>query len=107
MARKVWIYSIDGAAPKALEGLQPGDMPLRWSADGKSVWILNSRSTPAQIFRLDVDNRRRIPGRQIAFADPAGLDPNYFRLWISADGRSYVYGYARSLEDLYLVDGLR
>jgi hypothetical protein len=38
--------------------------------------------------------------------DPAGvlvINPVY----LSADGRSYVYSYRRVLDDLYVVDGLR
>jgi hypothetical protein len=38
--------------------------------------------------------------------DAAGID-NISRVLMSADGKAYVYGYIRTLSDLYLVEGLK
>jgi hypothetical protein len=54
---------------------------------------------------VDLGTGRRVLMRELAPADPAGLDDvSYIRL--SADGRSYVYSYRRILSTLYLVEGL-
>ncbi len=104
-AGQFFLYHPDREQPDPLEGLARGDNPLRWSVDGKALWLSNSRSTPIQILRFDLATRTRTVWREIAFADPAGLVPN--RVLISADGQSYVYGFARGLASLYMIDGLR
>jgi eukaryotic-like serine/threonine-protein kinase len=100
-------YPIDGGAPLPLDGLLPGDAPVRWSADGRSIWVLGGERPPLRIFQLDVATGRRTLSREIVNADPAGLIPGFLRLLISADGTSYVYGYARTLSDLYVADGVK
>jgi len=85
----------------------PGDAPVRWSADGRSIWVLGGERPPMRIFQLDVATGRRTLSREIVNADPAGLVADYLRLLISADGKSYVYGYARTLSDLYVAEGVR
>jgi hypothetical protein len=44
--------------------------------------------------------------REISPGDPAGLQA-IPTVALSADGRSYVYGYTRALSDLYAVEGLK
>jgi hypothetical protein len=57
--------------------------------------------------RIDVATGRRDVWREIEYADPSGLLPGELRVVMSADGRSYVYGYLRSLSDLYVANGLK
>jgi Tol biopolymer transport system component len=104
---KAWRYPLDGGSPLPLPGLAGGDAPLQWSLDGRSIWVLAKERSPALVFRIDIATGNRTRWREIADADPAGLDPGWFRLWLSADGQSYVYGYKRTLSDLYLVDRLK
>ena len=83
------------------------DTPVRWSGDGRSVWAMNSTTVPPQIARIDAATGRRQVWREITFADPAGLDHGFFRVAITPDGGSYVYGYFRLLCDLYIAGGLK
>jgi len=82
-------------------------VPVRWSADGRSIWILGGERPPMRIFQLDVATGRRTLWREIVNADPAGLVAAFLRLLISEDGQSYVYGYARTLSDLYVAEGVK
>jgi hypothetical protein len=100
-------YPLDGGSPLPLDGLAADDVPLRWSADGRSIWVLGPDRSPATIFRLDVAGGRKALWREITYADPAGLEPDFLRVIISADGKSYVYGYNRTLSDLFVADGVR
>jgi serine/threonine protein kinase/Tol biopolymer transport system component len=100
-------YPIGGGDPLPIEGLLAGDQPLRFSSDGRSLWVLGSDRSPAKIFRFDLEGQRRTLWREISQADPAGLVPDFMRVLISADGASYVYGYARTQSDLYVVDGVK
>ena len=104
---KVWRYPIEGGDPLPLVGLVPGDTPVRWSADGRSIWVLGGALPTIQVFQLDVATGRRALWRDIATVDPAGFVRDFLRLLISADGKSYVYGYLRTLSDLYVADGVR
>jgi len=61
---------------------------------------------PAQVFRVDVATGQRTFWKSVEPADPAGID-TIGRVLVSADGKSYVYGYNRTLSDLYLVQGLK
>jgi Tol biopolymer transport system component len=104
---KVSRYPIEGGEPVPLIGLVAGDIPSRWSADGRSIWVLGGARPTIQVFQLDVATGRRTLWREIATVDPAGFVPDFLKLLISADGKSYVYGYLRSLSDLYVADGVR
>jgi eukaryotic-like serine/threonine-protein kinase len=104
---KVSRYPIEGGEPAPLIGLVAGDIPSRWSADGRSIWVLGGARPTIQVFQIDVATGRRTLWREIATVDPAGFVPDFLKLLISADGKSYVYGYLRSLSDLYVADGVR
>ena len=101
------LYPLGGGAPVTANGFDAGDDPVRWSGDGKSIWSVNQTSGVPRIMRIDVATGRRDVWREIEYADPSGLLPGQLRVVMSADGRSYVYGYLRSLSDLYVADGLR
>ena len=101
-------YRLDGAMPpRPLAGLTPTDSALRWSADGKAIWIFNRATTPPVIQRLDIASGRRQHWREISVSDPAGINPDWDRVLITPDGRGYVYGYSRQLSDLFVVQGLK
>jgi eukaryotic-like serine/threonine-protein kinase len=61
---------------------------------------------PAKIERVDLATGRREPWKEIAPADPAGVQSNA-GIKFSADGKSYAYSTLRILSDLYVVDGLK
>jgi eukaryotic-like serine/threonine-protein kinase len=101
------LYPLGGGAPVTANGFGAGDAPIRWSGDGKSIWTVNETSGVPRIMRIDVATGRRDVWREIEYADPSGLLPSELRVAMSADGRNYVYGYLRSLSDLYVADGLK
>jgi Tol biopolymer transport system component len=96
----------EGGAPRALAGLDAAEQPLRWSADGRSLFAYRPGQVPARVFRLDVASGRREPWLTVAPADLSGVlavGP----VLLTPDGRTYVYGYRRVVSDLYAVSGLR
>jgi hypothetical protein len=105
--RPFWLYPIDGGPPVPAKGFLPGDTAIRWTADGSSMWTVSEATGAPQILRVDVTTGKRDVWRTIAYADPAGLSSGWLRVVISADGTSYVYGYNRTLADLYSAEGLR
>ena len=96
----------EGGAPRPLAGLDAAEQPLRWSADGRSLFAYRPGQVPARVFRLDVASGRREPWLTLAPADLSGVlavGP----VLLTPDGRTYVYGYRRVVSDLYAVSGLR
>jgi tRNA A-37 threonylcarbamoyl transferase component Bud32/WD40 repeat protein len=100
------IWSFDGGDPVPLPGSQPGDFPVLWSADGKTVYASQRQDKAARVEMIDVQTGRRSPFRTFAPVDPAGIIAVDF-VTLSSDARVYAYSYRRFLSALYQVDGLR
>jgi hypothetical protein len=63
---------------------------------------------PFHVFRVGVATGRREAWLDTSPPDPAGVEPaNAMGAVLTPDGRYYAYGYARTLSDLFLVEGLR
>jgi Tol biopolymer transport system component len=92
---------------RALRGLESGDTPLRWSGDGRSLFLhAAGGGLPARVVRLDPASGRREPWMSLQPTDPAGV-VGVGSIVLTPDGRTYVYEYIRALSDLYLVQGMR
>ena len=102
---KLVIYPVEGGAPEVIPGVQGGDRPLRWTADGKTLLVAAVES-PNVIFDLDLATGKRKLFRTMPVPD--GLRPQDLSSPIFApDLKSYVYSYTRITSDLYVVDGLK
>jgi hypothetical protein len=104
--RRIVLYSPDGGAPKAVPGVEPEEIVLRWTADGRGLYMGRLSSMPVTVYRLDLATGQREPVHSFAPADSAGV-LNVGPALPSADGKSYVYSYRRILDDLYVVTGAR
>jgi dipeptidyl aminopeptidase/acylaminoacyl peptidase len=102
------LFPLDGAGEgRPVPGLEAGDAPLRWSADGGYLFLrARGAGLPARVVRLDAGSGRREPWMELSPADPAGV-VGVGSIVLTPDGRTYVYEYVRSLSDLYLVEGMR
>src|SRR5271170_1349417 len=101
-----YLYPLAGGQPIPVPGFQVGEEPIEWSADGKSLYIYRPGEFPAKVVLLDLATGKRTPWRSLAPADPAGVS-QIGPILITPDGKSYIYGYHRTLSDLYLVEGLK
>jgi Tol biopolymer transport system component/predicted Ser/Thr protein kinase len=104
--RNSYFYAIAGGEPKPIPGFQVGEVVMSWAGDGRSIFAAARGQVPAQVYRVDLSNGQRAFWKAMEPADAAGID-TIGRVLISADGKSYVYGYNRTLSDLYLVQGLK
>jgi dipeptidyl aminopeptidase/acylaminoacyl peptidase len=104
--RRLLLYPVEPGTPAPIAGAAPGDAPIRFSPDGRTLYVLVRGDGPgSEIARIEVPSGERAAGRQIspeAIAGVAGVP----RVFLSADGESYVYSYVRLLDELFLVDGL-
>jgi eukaryotic-like serine/threonine-protein kinase len=104
--QKVYLFPVEGGEAKLVPGMLPGEIATAWSADGRTLFVMARGQVPAQVFRVDLSSGQRTPWKTVEPADAAGID-TVGRLIMSADNKSYVYAYVRTLSDLYLVQGLR
>jgi eukaryotic-like serine/threonine-protein kinase len=103
---KTLMLDISGGAARPVPGVQAGETPVAWSADGQSALVSSDREDSATVTRVNLKTGQRTPWKVLTPADPAGL-VRMFNLHFSADGKSYAYTYARQLGELYVVEGLR
>jgi WD40 repeat protein len=102
--REIDIFPIAGGEPQRGGERQPGESVFGWSADSRGLFV-GRVGAELNVDRIDIDTWQRTPWRTFSIPDPVGV-----RIWnliLTPDGRSYAYGYARHLDDLYLVDGLK
>ena len=110
--RRLQLYATGtdtGAAgePRTIPGAEPGDVPVRFTPDGRALYVLVRDAAPrAEIHRIDLATGDRQLWKELVPADPVGVY-GVPRVFLSADAQAYVYSYVRMLDELYLVDGLR
>jgi len=103
--RQIRLYSTQGAAARPMPGGETADVPLRFTEDGRELYVLG-RQLPARVFRVNLESGRREMWKELMPTDRAGITA-IFSVLPAADGRAYVYSYDRTLSQLYLVEGLK
>ncbi|HEY3202082.1 MAG TPA: hypothetical protein VGL03_00335, partial [Thermoanaerobaculia bacterium] len=100
--QSVSVYPVEGGDPRPVPGLREGEKPIRWSADGRSLYVRRIGDTPIRIFSVDISTGHRQLWKVVA---PAA--PPHVQFLITADGKSYVNAHTTNSSDLYLVEGLK
>ncbi|MFY9552048.1 MAG: protein kinase [Thermoanaerobaculia bacterium] len=100
------IYPAQPGEPRPTPGFEADDAPIRWMADGRSVFVMAPTVPPGVIHVVDVATGRRTTWRQFQPPDPSGVE-QVGPAAIAPDGRSFVVSYRRVLGDLYVATGLR
>jgi eukaryotic-like serine/threonine-protein kinase len=103
---KAYAYPVTGGEPQLVRGIESGEQPIEWSADGKAMYLYKSGDLPAKVFRLDLATGQRTLWKELIPSDSAGVS-RLGPIMITPDGKSCLYGYHRVLSDLYLVEGLK
>jgi len=103
---KAYAYSVAGGEPQVVRGIESGEQPIEWSADGKTMYVYKPGDLPAKVYRLDLATGHRTLWKELIPSDSAGVS-RLGPIIITPDGKSCLYGYHRVLSDLYLVEGLK
>jgi len=104
---KAGIYPIEGdEKPRPIPALDDKDKIVRWSGDGHSLFVFPRGELPVKVSRLNLVTGRKELAKEISPYDRAGISqpPS---IYLTPDGKGYVYRVSRYLMDLYLVDGLK
>jgi Tol biopolymer transport system component len=100
------VVSLENGEARQVPGVGSNDLPIQWTADGRSLYVYDPGELPARISTVELATGRRAPWLEIMPRDPAGV-LGIERICMTTDGRSYAYSYPHFLSDLYLVEGLR
>jgi serine/threonine protein kinase/Tol biopolymer transport system component len=104
--QKGYLYPTSGGEPTVIKGLNPGEQPIVWSADGHAVYVYQPGELPARVYRVELQTGQRTLWKQLMPSDPAGVE-NIGPILLTPDAKTCVFGYHRMLADLYLVEGLK
>lgn len=104
--QKGYLFPVEGGQPRLIPGLASDELPVSWSADGRALLIYRLGELPAKVYRLELSNGQKSVLKGLLPSDSAGINV-IGPIFATPDGKNFVYGYVRSLSDLYLVEGLK
>ncbi len=101
------LHPLDGGSPREVRGLDQSDRALRFSSDGRFLYVGRPiGEIPARAYRVDVTTGRRELVRELAPRDAAATAALRCQA-VSSDGKTLVFQYREFLGELYLANGLR
>jgi hypothetical protein len=101
------LFTIDSGTMADIKGLLPEDQVVRWSGDGRALFVSRALSARQRdLVRLDLASGRRDPIATFGPVDGAGVSLVSPPV-VSADGKTYAYQYQQVLSDLFLATGLK
>jgi hypothetical protein len=111
-AAGILLCPADGGPARRMPGGTASDDPIRWSGDGR--WLFVQREGTAQeqrrlvawIDRIEIATGTRQPWKELTPPDPTGFF-GFGRAFVTPDGRSYAYAFGFCIGSLYLAEGLR
>jgi Tol biopolymer transport system component/predicted Ser/Thr protein kinase len=104
--RRTYLYPLEGGEPTPLTGLGKEDLPVRFSPDGRTLFVQTRGGIPSRVYRYDVVSGKKELWKELAPADAAGLN-SISRFVVTPDGKTYAYSYVRVLSYLQLVEGMK
>jgi len=104
--QKGYLYPSAGGDPRIVNGMDAGDIPINWNQDSRSIYFYRTGEVPAKVYQLDLATGKKTLWKQIVPVDSTGVS-TIGPIMVTPDGKTYVYGFHRTLADLYLVEGLK
>lgn len=99
-------YPVAGGASQPIQHLENEDAIIGWSSAGRSLYLARTQEMPLKVYQFDPVTGRKELLKEVTPADPAGIaSPN--GIFMTPDGKGYVYSLRRLLCDLYQVEGLK
>jgi Tol biopolymer transport system component len=103
---KLNLFPIAGGALQPIADLEPGESVIRWSGDGRFLYLQKTLEPSVLVIsRLDVKTGRKEPWKELKTPDPVGVQIR--DAVITPDGKWYAYSYQRDISTLYLAEGLK
>jgi dipeptidyl aminopeptidase/acylaminoacyl peptidase len=99
------LYPLGGGNPVAVTGALKGEVPIQWGADG-SLYVYRPTDLPAVVYRINLATGARDVWKQFTPTDPAGVY-RIAPICMTHDASSYAYDALRTVNDLYVAEGLQ
>ncbi|MGD0300833.1 MAG: protein kinase [Bryobacteraceae bacterium] len=100
------LLPIAGGDPKPIAKLEFGESVIRWSGDGRYLFLRKLVEPSAlRVSRIDVGTGQKEVWKDLTTPDPVGVQIG--QVVLTPDGESYAYSFQRDIVTLYLADGLR
>jgi len=99
-------FPIEGGDPEPVPGLLATDLPLRFEANGRYLFVQGAHAVPCPIIRVDTHTGERTLWRELSPLDPAGVSA-VDKVAVSADGSAHMYSNKRIISQLTLAEGLQ
>ena len=100
------LFGVDGNSNQRITGLQADEVPLRFTPDGRTLYVARVVDLRVQFYRVELQTGSRKLLRDVGPDDLVGVamvgSPA-----ISPDGRSFGYQFRRTISSLYGIDGLK
>ena len=106
-AGRFYLYPIDGGEPRPIAAAEDGERALRWSPDGKYLFLqrVAADGRSLQFIRVNILTGAKQVWKEAGPADPIGVA--IVNSAITPDGSAYAYSYSRDLSNLYLLKGVK
>jgi len=99
------IFPVAGGDARPVPGLEPGDTPIQWSADGDTIFAVRYGEAPLPVYRVNLKTGKKELWKELMPADRTGFT-RLENVCVTPDGASYAYSYLRvTASDLFLVKG--
>ena len=104
-AHKLLLSPLGGGESKTILDLQNGESAVRWSGDGRYLFLQQREPSSIKIIRLEVATHRQEPWLVVRVPEPGA---EFFGpLALSADGKACASTFQHDLANLFLVRGLK
>jgi serine/threonine protein kinase/dipeptidyl aminopeptidase/acylaminoacyl peptidase len=105
-AGKLSVFAIDGGEQKAIANLDADESVIRWSGDGKYLFLRKSEEPSSlKIIRMDTSTGHKETWKELRTPDPVGV--HILSVAMTQDGLSYAYSFQRDITTLFVVNGLK
>jgi hypothetical protein len=101
---RIVLCPVGGGPARPIPGLEGLFAPVRWSPDGRSLYVFKLGEMPARVMKVDVDNGQATLWKELSPPDTAGQSMRSIAM--TPDGAHYAYASQQYLTTLYLVENL-
>ncbi|HTS46569.1 MAG TPA: hypothetical protein VMH05_01420, partial [Bryobacteraceae bacterium] len=103
---KLSLVPLAGGEPKVIGNIDPDESVIRWSGDGRYLYLRQlDKPYAMKISRMDVSTGRQEPWKELQPPDPVGV--RMIDVALTPDGSSYAYSFQRDIVTLFLVGNLK
>ncbi|HEX6897155.1 MAG TPA: hypothetical protein VF146_17875, partial [Bryobacteraceae bacterium] len=103
---KLSLVPLAGGESKLVGNLDVNESVLRWSGDGRYVYLRQlDKPYSWKINRLDISTGRVDPWKELRPPDPVGV--RMIDAAVTPDGSSYAYSFQRDIVTLFLIGNLK